>query len=168
MYALSKSILWPCSLLVPEADEMVIRASTRLYSRLSFHSGMPGRRLPMLSTAAGRAYFSNVSDDERQMLLSMLRNREDRHVAMANDPKFLGTMVKQTVSQGYAMNVGEWDDEPKFGGIAMPIYASGEVQAVLNIIFLNRAVKEQGAIPKLVEALKACVQRIEGHLTNQA
>ena len=164
MYALSKSVIWPCSLLVPEADEMVIRASTRLYSRLSFHPGMPGRRLPMLSTAAGRAYFANVSADEREMLLSMLRHREDKHVELANDPSFLKSVISQTLDQGYAVNFGEWDDEPKFGGIAMPIRSDLEVQAVLNIIFLNRAVKEQSAIPKLVEALRSSVQHIEGIL----
>src|SRR5690606_2617940 len=47
MRSFSQQMVWPCSLVAPEGDEMVVRVSTRPYSRLSFHPGMPGRRMPM-------------------------------------------------------------------------------------------------------------------------
>lgn len=161
MFALSKAIVWPCSLVVPEGDDMVIRASTRLYSRLSFHPGMPGRCLPMLSTAAGRAYFSYVPEEERQTLLEMLKSRDDEQAAYAKDEKYVRSIIQQTRAQGYATNIGEWSVEPKFGGIAVPLRNKTEVLGTLNVIFLSRAVKEQGTLPKLVASLKAAAAQIE-------
>ncbi len=164
MHALSKSIVWPCSLLVPEGEEMVVRASTRFYSRLSFHPGMPGRHLPMLTTAAGRAYISYVSVEERETLLDMIRSRGDEQSVLASDSKTLRTLFQQTRKQGYALNLGEWRDEPKFGGVSMPLRLRGDVQATVNVIFLTRAVKEQGSLPKLVNELKAAIDRIQQRL----
>lgn len=164
MLALSKAIVWPCSLVVPEGDEMVVRSSTRLYSRLSFHPGMPGRCLPMLSTAAGRAYFAFAPVEERSALLDMLRSREDEQAIQAKDEKFVRSVVQQTREQGYATSIGEWSVEPKFGGIAVPLRKKTEVLAALNVIFLSRAVKEQGAMTRLVAALKAAGEDIEQQL----
>lgn len=161
MYALSKSIVWPCSLLVPEGDEMVVRASTRLYSRLSFHPGMPGRRLPMLTTAAGRAYIANVGNEERETLLELLRGRQDAEGNRPSSTASVASILNQIRLRGYALNLGEWADEPKFGGIAMPIRQGDEVLACLNVIFLTRAVKEIDMLPKLVASLKETVARIE-------
>lgn len=165
LYALSKSILWPCSLLVPEGDDMVVRTSTRLYSRLSFHPGMPGRRLSMLSTAGGRAYLCSLPEDEREALLELLRSRGDEEAALARDRKFVRSLIQQTRAQGYALSLGEWREEPDFGGIAMPLRVRSEVLASVNIIFLVRAVKEQrGLLSKLAAELKAAVTRIEQRL----
>ena len=168
MRELSREIVWPCSLLVPEGEELVVRASTRLYSRLSFHPGMPGRCLPMLSTAAGRAYISHVSDEERETLLEMIRSRGDEQAAQANDKKYVRSVIQQTRTQGYATNLGEWRDEPKFGGIAVPLRCNTEVLASMNVIFLARAVKDQGSLPRLVTALKAAAQRIEQKLRSRS
>jgi len=167
MLALSKAVVWPCSLVVPEGDEMVIRSSTRLYSRLSFHPGMPGRCLPMLSTAAGRAYFAYAPLEERNTLLDMLKGRDDEQAAQARDEKFVRAVVQQTREQGYATNIGEWSVEPKFGGIAVPLRNKAEVLGALNVIFLSRAVKEQAAMPELVAALKEAGASIEQQLASK-
>lgn len=164
MRELSREIVWPCSLLVPEGDHMVIRTSTRLYSRLSFHPGMPGRQLPMLNTSAGRAYFSFVGDEERNTLLEILRGHDDEQATLAKDDKYLDNIIQKTRAQGYAINQGEWRDEPKFGGIAVPLRRHNEVLAVLNVIFLSKAVKQQGALLRLVKELKTAAELIEQRL----
>ncbi len=164
MRAVSKEVVWPCSLVVPEGDEMVVRASTRLYSRLSFHPGMPGRRMPMLSTAAGRAYIAHVPDDERDVLLDMLKSREDEQAALARHAKQVRAIIQQTRSQGYGVNLGEWEVEPKFGAVAVPLRSNTEVLASMNLTFLLRAIKGQDAMTKLVAALKIAAERIEQKL----
>ncbi|MDA7417712.1 helix-turn-helix domain-containing protein [Xenophilus arseniciresistens] len=161
MREVSREVVWPCSLVVPEGEEMVVRASTRLYSRLSFHPGMPGRHMPMLSTAAGRAYFAHVCDDERSVLLDMLRSRDDEQAALARDSKQVLALVRQTRAQGYGVNIGEWGVEPKFGAVAVPLRAHTGVLGSMNLTFLLRAVKGQDALLKLVAPLKAAAARIE-------
>lgn len=158
----SQKMIWPCSLVAPEGDEMVVRVSTRPYSRLSFHPGMPGRRLPMLTTAAGRAYIAYTSDAARETIMQMLASHPETNEAMARDPRFIKALVKQTRARGYASNFGEWAEEPKFGGYAVPICnANGEAMVSLNVIFLTSAMKEAGAKEALLEALSETAKQIE-------
>lgn len=162
MRTLSRKVVWPCSLVAPEGDEMVVRISTRPYSRLSFHPGMPGRRMPVLTTAAGRAYIAYASDAARSTILDMLRSRSESHASLYLDPKFVQALIEQTRSRGYAMNFGEWPEEPKFGAYAVPIRnASGEAMVSLNVVFLNSAVTQSGTQGLLLEALFDAARQIE-------
>lgn len=162
MRALSKQIVWPCSLVAPEGDEMVVRVSTRPYSQLSFHPGMPGRRLSMLTTAAGRAYLAFASSVTRTTILDMLKARKDSDSALAHDSRFIRSLLDQTRQAGYASNFGEWDEEPKFGGYAMPIRKpNGDVMVSLNVIFLSTALKNEAARQPVLRALAETVQHIE-------
>src|SRR5690606_5580848 len=104
MRSFSQQMVWPCSLVAPEGDEMVVRVSTRPYSRLSFHPGMPGRRMPMLTTAAGRAYLAYASDGARETILDMLESRseQDGELPLAKS-HFVRTTLEKTRVAGYAM-----------------------------------------------------------------
>lgn len=111
---------------------MVVRISTRLYSRLSFHPGMPGRKLPFLTTAAGRAYLSSISDQEREMILEMLASRDDEDGRLARDGAWVRSLIDETMVRGYAVNLGDWAIEPKFGGIAIPLQHQGGNHCLLE------------------------------------
>lgn len=167
MRTLSKDVVWPCSLLSPEGDEMVVRISTRLYSRLSFHPGMPGRKLPFLTTAAGRAYISSISIQEREMILEMLASRHDDDGRLARDVKWVDNLIDQTIARGYAVNLGEWESEPKFGGISVPLQHQGETIACLNVIFLLRAVMEKDSLRKIASSLIAARSEIESRFAEK-
>lgn len=161
MKALSKKIVWPCSILSPEGDEMVVRASTRQYSPLSFHPGMPGRKLPILTTAAGRAYFASCSELERDVLIEMMQSRNDEDGKIANNAAVVSNLVKSTLKRGYAINYGDWTLEPKFGGIAVPLQNGGSTIACLNVIFLLRGVKGESALAQIANALMEAKVDIE-------
>ncbi|KRB87449.1 IclR family transcriptional regulator domain-containing protein [Noviherbaspirillum sp. Root189] len=161
MRIISKALVWPCSLITLEGDEMVVRVSTRPYSPLSFHSGMPGRRMPLLTTAAGRAYLAFAPEAERKILLDMLRQRSDIDAVHAKDPHFIRTLLSETRQRGYAINQGEWGAEPKFGGVAVPLRFQERVLACLNVIFLVRAVKDDAALSAIASKLLAHAKIIE-------
>ncbi|KCB27712.1 transcriptional regulator, IclR family, C-terminal domain protein [Bordetella hinzii CA90 BAL1384] len=160
MRKFSQKVVWPCSLVAPEGDEMVVRLSTRPYSRLSFHPGMPGRRMPMFSTSAGRAYLAYASDAARETIVDMLRARvELAHELTAGNVRAL---TEQTRARGYAMNIGEWRDEPKFGAYAVPIRGvGGEAIVVLNVVFLNAAMTQPEPQKALLQALFETARQIE-------
>lgn len=168
MRALSKAVVWPCSLLTLEGDEMVVRASTRSFSPLSFHPGMPGRRLPLLTTAAGRAYLAFAPAQEQQAILSLLSERDDASGQHARDPRFVDTLIRQTRNRGYALNHGEWGEEPKFGGIAVPLRAHDRVVACLNVIFLLRGVKDEAGLQGILGPLQANARAIEEDFADRA
>jgi len=161
MRALSKTIVWPCSLVSLEGDEMVVRASTRSYSPLSFHPGMPGRRLPLLTTAAGRTYLAFAPAAEQTALIDLLRERPDHNGQLARDGHFVRTMIEKTRERGYGVNQGEWAEEPKFGAVAAPLHRHGRLLGCLNVIFLSRGVTEGAALLKIVQELQQAATRIE-------
>lgn len=168
MLALSKAIVWPCSLSSLEGDAMVVRASTRSYSPLSFHPGMPGRRLPLLTTAAGRAYLAFAPETEQNALLDLLRERQDRSGQWARNADFVRNVIDTTRERGYGVNQGEWDEEPKFGAVAVPLRRQDSLLACLNVIFLSRGVSDAAARQKIVEALQASAHQIEAAMDLKA
>lgn len=167
MRALSKAVVWPCSLLSLEGDEMVVRASTRSYSPLSFHPGMPGRRLPLLSTAAGRAYLAFAPPQEQEALLQMLRTRPEGSALPTPNERLVRTLIDQTRQRGYALNQGEWNEEPKFGGVAVPLRWGERVIACLNVIYLSRGVKDEATLQTIVVALQQTAQEIEDQFAQE-
>lgn len=161
---ISKTIAWPCSILLFDKDEMVVRNSTRAYSHLSFHSSLPGRRMPILCTAAGHAYFSHMTDTEQALVLQLLRDKNDEYSSLADDQNFIHQLVNQTRQRGYGLNNGEWKDEPKFGAIAVPIMKDDKVIACINCIYLISAVKKLNNLQTLIKQMKVGKQKIENIL----
>lgn len=161
MKEVSKQIVWPCSILTFDQDEMVVRNSTRPYSRLSFHSAIPGRRMPVLKTAAGRAFLAFVSQQERELILQLLQDKQDAYSSYAHDATYIQKIVYETHVRGYGINSGDWEDEPKFGAIAFPIIKHGEVIACLNCVYLLSAVQKLNNFQHLVETMKLGQQKIE-------
>lgn len=150
----SQQIIWPCSILTFDNGEMVVRDSTRAYSHLSFHSPLPGRRMPLLETAAGRAFIAFVSQQERQIILQLLQDQSKKYTELIRQDESIDKMINQIRRQGYAVNTGDWDDEPRFGAIALPIIKCGQVIACINCIYLLRAVKELNNFDILVKAMR--------------
>ncbi|MDY0272452.1 MAG: IclR family transcriptional regulator C-terminal domain-containing protein [Advenella sp.] len=169
MRSFSQKMVWPCSLVAPEGDEMVVRISTRPYSRLSFHPGMPGRRLPVLTTAAGRAYLAYASEASRETILNMLEGRSALVTGTSlKNSEFIQTLLEQTRERGYALNQGEWEDEPKFSAFAMPICNENKEAIVsLNVVFLTSALKDKNRQEELLHEFAETVKKIEFDYFNQ-
>lgn len=164
---ISKKIAWPCSILIFDKGEMVVRSSTRAYSHLSFHSSLPGRRMPILCTAAGQAYFSFMTKIEQELVLELLIEKEDIYSDLAKDKDFVSRIVSQTIQRGYGLNNGEWKDEPKFGAIAVPIMKNQKVIACINCIYLISAVKKMNNLQDLISQMRMGKHKIEEMLESE-
>lgn len=158
---ISKKIAWPCSILLFDKDEMVVRNSTRAYSHLSFHSSLPGRRMPILCTAAGQAYFSHMTKPEQELVLQLLIDRNDEYSNLARDHQYIEELVKQTRKRGYGLNNGQWKAEPKFGAIAVPIMKNQKVISCINCIYLISAVKKLNNLQDLIIEMQKGKYQIE-------
>lgn len=154
MMSITKELIWPCSLLSLEGKDLVVRASTHAYSPFSFHTGMPGRKLSILDTAAGKAYISYCSENERRSIATLLKDE------FPDVNRRIRAVVKSTVGLGYGINRGEWKTEPRFGGLSVPIKVNQSVAACINIIFLNHAVSDE-EIDKLSNKLIVSRDEIE-------
>jgi len=160
MGELLQKIRWPSDLSTPNGDAMQIRETTHRFSPLSFHRSMVGRRLPILLTASGRAYFAYCDEEEREQMLQLLRTSHDEQGRLAADSRFIKNLVRRVRADGFGSNAGEWDTEKKIGAIAMPIIHENRVLASLNVVYLARALRLDEAVLRYADSLQAAVQKI--------
>lgn len=159
---LSEGVLWPCDLATAKGDAMVIRESTHKFSPLSFSRVVVGERRPMLTTALGRAFISFCPPQQRDSIVEMLyaqyrkSTSEDRYTAAVN------RLVDETRRRGYAVNFGEWPEDPRIAAIAIPVYGTqGNILGAINIISITRAMTLQALADKFLEPLKAAAIDIQ-------
>lgn len=160
MGELLQTVVWPSDLSTPDGDSLLVRETTHRFSPLSFHRAMVGRRLPMLLTAAGRAYFSHCPKQERDQIVDLIRLSGGAQAQLARDDRFVNALVRRVKADGFGTNTGEWTVERKIGAIAMPILDGKRVLGALNIVYLNSALTSAQAISRFSKPLKSAVDKI--------
>ena len=160
---LLQQVRWPSDLCTPDGGSMLIRESTHRFSALSFNRAMVGERLPILLTAAGRAYFCYCADKEREALRALLC-QDPVQSRFATDDRFIANLLEQTQARGYSSNEGDWAAERKMGAIAVPIFDAGKVIASINVIYLTRAITHAEAAARYLPALVQARQQLEAAL----
>ncbi len=159
--AVTERILWPCTLLTREQDRLIVRDSTHHFSPLSFHSGSMGASVPLVRTAAGRAYLAFTGHEERQFLLAMLRDRDDAEGRFARDERTVRKLLEATHERGFAINDGDWIGKGRYGAIAVPIRRGGHVIGCLDTIFSKRSISMEDAMKKYAPELLRAAADIE-------
>jgi IclR family mhp operon transcriptional activator len=166
MGRLLQRVAWPSDLTTPDGDAMIIRETTHRFSPLSFHRAMVGRRLPILLTAAGRAYFAMCPDEEREDILELLRagTGGEEQKALASNDALIRSLVRRVRTDGFGSNHGDWVDQGKIGAVAVAIVFEERVLASLNVVFLTRAVSLAEAkrryVPELQRAAREMVEEL--------
>jgi IclR family mhp operon transcriptional activator len=170
MGELLQRVVWPSDLTTPDGDAMIIRETTHRFSPLSFHRAMVGRRLPMLSTAAGRAYFAYCGDAEREDILNVLRSGAggEEQAALAHNDAYVSKLVARVRADGYGWNRGDWLEQRKIGAVAVPIRHGGRVRGSLNVVYLTRALSADEAVKRFVEPLHDIARRVQETLAKQS
>lgn len=162
MGELLQQVVWPSDLTTPDGDAMIIRETTHRFSPLSFHRAMVGRRLPMLLTAAGRAYFANTAETEQENILSVLRSGAggERQAALAADAGYIRNLVRHVREDGFSTNHGDWTEQRNISAVAVPLRIGERVLGSLNVVYLSRALKPTEAEAKFVGPLASVAAKI--------
>jgi IclR family mhp operon transcriptional activator len=161
---LLQEVVWPTDLCTLDGDAMVIRETTHRFSRLSFHRSMVGRRLPLLMTATGRAYFAYCSAAEREELIELMVSRDDEQSALAADRRFIERLVEHTLARGYGENNSHWGQERKIAAIAIPVLHEERVMGCLNLVYISKAMSIEEAARRYLPALQGVVKKIQAQL----
>jgi len=165
---LTERIVWPSSLVTLEHDTLVVRESTHQLSPLSFHTGSLGATLPLLRTAAGRAWLAFCPADERELLLEMARAKGGAEGRFANDRTRLAQLLDETRARGFAINEGDWIGKGRFGAIAAPIRQGKHLTGCIDVVFSKRAVKMDEAIRRYASEIIATARAIEEGVAREA
>jgi IclR family mhp operon transcriptional activator len=148
---------------------MIIRETTHRFSPLSFHRSMVGRRLPILLTAAGRAYFATCPDGEREDVLELLRSGAggEEQKGLASNDELIKKLVKRVRADGFGSNHGDWTAQSKIGAVAVAIVSRERVLGSLNVVFLSRAVSLAEAKRRYVPDLQTAVREMVAAFESQ-
>ncbi len=140
MTEFTRTLVWPLALMTLEEGRMLIRETTHPASSLSIDYGMVGRRLPMLRTAAGRAYLAFAPDNERQTIIDMLAHSDSTEDKF--DTGRLTALLAAIRAQGYALQDREIN--PKASGISVPIVGD-RVLGCVSMIWIASALTTEEA-----------------------
>jgi len=155
MAAFTRAHVWPVALMTFEEGRMLIRETTHTASSLSIDYGMVGRRLPMLRTAAGRAYLAFCPDNERRTILGMLDHSqapEDRY-----DERRLPALLREIRANGCALQDREIN--PKTSGMSVPIRGD-QLLGSVSMIWIASALTLEEAQQRFLAPLVGLAARI--------
>lgn len=156
-------VVWPSDFATLDGIDMRIRESTHRYSPLSFHKATVRRRLPLATTAAGRAYLAFCSDEERENLIGRLRSQPDSPLK-GPGLSALHSLLDQHRETGHAYNNGEWATEQRILALAVPVMHDGNVAGCINIVMLRSALSLAEARKRYLVPLYAAAEKIEQYL----
>jgi IclR family mhp operon transcriptional activator len=148
-----RELMWPSELATMQAGWMIVRESSHRWSMLSQHQTTLGRRMPLLQTAAGRAYLAACSPAELQCTLGFLEcfgNGADMESLVD-----VRAVIETTQERGFALNDGEWSDESSFAAVAVPVFSAGRLLGALNLVFPKNAVTLEDMANRYVPRLKS-------------
>jgi IclR family mhp operon transcriptional activator len=160
MQAHQRVLSWPSDVVTPDSGFMIVRESTHRVSLLSQHRAMIGVRLPMLVSAAGRAWLAACSPEERKASLALLRERADSMGVLARDDAYVKRVLRETRRRGYAVSKGEWELHPKMTSIAFPIVANGQAIGAINLIMPHGAVSDREIATRYAPLLHTLAEEI--------
>jgi IclR family mhp operon transcriptional activator len=157
---LCTAIVWPIAIATPSGSAMMIRETTDMQSPLALEQTGAGIRVPMLTSAAGRAYLAYCSTAQREAVLELLSRSslpEDRLVRSRVEVE---RILNETRTQGYGMaqRARRVSEETS---LAIPVRAKDRVLATLSVRYAATAVPLRTAVDQFLPKLRDAVAKIE-------
>jgi IclR family mhp operon transcriptional activator len=163
MEAFTRRHKWQVSLATSETDSMLIRFSTRHISPFSRDENFLNRRVGMLQSAVGRAYFAWCSDEEREFVLNALRAAGDA-LADPERAEELEALLARVRSDGYATIERPRTDATR--SFAVPVMEPGEDGPLGSLAFFyyRSTMTEPQATRRYLPLVSALAEEISAGL----
>jgi IclR family mhp operon transcriptional activator len=158
--ALGAQIVWPVAVATPAGATMMIRETTDRESPLALERYGAGVRVPMLGSAAGRAYLAFCGEPERDALLELLSRSSLPEDRMARSRPEVERLLMQTRAQGYGMaqRARRVSEETS---LAIPIRAKDRILATVTVRYAASAVPLRTAVEQFLPKMREVAHRIE-------
>lgn len=156
--ALTAEHKWPVALATLDHDAMLVRASTRHESPFSTDPDWLNRRLAMLISALGRAYLAFCPEEERRLIIELLKSSKAAMNAAAHDEKYVATMVSGIRKRGYATTAPVKGDPAM--GIAIAVTVEGKVGACITMRYIGSTMSEAQAAERYLAPMQRAADGI--------
>jgi IclR family transcriptional regulator, mhp operon transcriptional activator len=153
----TREIRWPLAIGTLDGTEIVVRYSTMPFSPCAVKATTVNNRHNLLESAMGTAYLANCGPEERNILLSMVAQVDERHGKLASDPRLVRDLLSAARSRGYGLRRGGLHDES--ATIAVHVPANGHVAGVVSLTMFRRSLSDS-AIDRYLPVLQEIAGRI--------
>ena len=157
---LGAQLVWPVAVATPSGATMMIRETTDRQSPLALEHYAAGVRVPMLASAAGRAYLAYCPTAQRDSLLELLSRSSLPEDRLARNRVEVERLLNETRSQGYGMahRARRVSEETS---LAVPVRAKERILATVTVRYAASAVPLRQAIEQFIPKMREVAQRIE-------
>jgi len=152
--------MWPVAFASLSGTQMLVRETTDHRSPLAIERFSPGVRLPLLTTAAGRAHLAFCPAEQRESLLEILRRSTHEVDKLAHNRAELDKTLEDTREKGYASAVHTKRVSDEIS-MAVPIVVENQVLAAVVVRFAETAVPFKIAVERFIPRLRDAAQRIK-------
>jgi len=163
LVALCKDIVWPLTVTTPSGAAMLVRETTDRQSPLALEQIAVGTRIPMLTSAAGRAYLAWCAPQQRDAVLELLARSPRPEDRLAQNRQEFERLMNETRAQGFglATRARRVSEETS---IAIPVHAGTRTLATLMVRFSATAVPLRSAVEQFLPRMREVVAALEPHL----
>jgi IclR family transcriptional regulator, mhp operon transcriptional activator len=158
--ALGAQIVWPVAVATPSGATMMIRETTDRQSPLALERYGAGLRVPMLGSAAGRAYLAYCSPQQRDALLELLSRSSQPEDRLARSRAEVERLLNETRTQGFGMahRARRVSEETS---LAIPVRAKDRILATVAVRYAATAVPLRTAVEQFLPKMREVAQKIE-------
>jgi IclR family mhp operon transcriptional activator len=156
---LRKEVMWPVAFASLSGTQMLVREATDRQCPPGIERFSPGVRLPLLTSAAGRAQLAFCSREQRESLLQILRRSTSESDKLAHNSAELEKILHETREQGFAMVLNPKRVSGEIS-IAVPVLIDGEVLATVVVRFAETVVPLNTAVERMVPRMREAARRI--------
>lgn len=154
---LGQDVVWPLSLCVPSNTSMVVKLTTDKDTPLTMELISAGLRMPMLTSAAGRAYLAYCPDMERAALLDLIRrNGEADTTGLTTYPDALNRLIAAIRRQGFVVLEGSH----RVSNLAVPLLYNGYAFGCIVIRFYTSTMGLEEAAKTFATPMQAAAADI--------
>jgi IclR family mhp operon transcriptional activator len=162
--SLGAQIVWPVAVATPLGATMMIRETTDRESPLALEQHGAGVRVPMLASAAGRAYLAFCPAPQRDALLEQLARSPLPEDRMARDRNEVERLLNETRNQGFGMaNRARRVSEET--SLAVPVGSKDRVLATVMVRYAATAVPLRTAVDHFLPKMREVAQKIEAQFS---
>ena len=163
--ALCTQIVWPVAIATPSGSSMMIREATDHQSPLALEHYGAGVRVPMLTSASGRAYLAFCASAQREAMLEMLSRSSLPEDRLARNRQEVERLLTETRTQGYGISTRARRVSEETS-LAIPLRAKDRILASVTVRFSATAVSLRTAVDQFLPKMRDAAARIEHELTS--
>jgi len=165
IHDLGRDIVWPVSIATLSGTTMMTRETTDHASPLAVERYSAGFRLPLLTSAAGRAYLAFCPASQRDALIELLARSTKEEGKLARSPSGLGApadllrALADIKSQGHATTSRTRRIMEEIS-VSVPVMLDDRVLACLTVRFAAAAIPLKTGVERFLPKLRQCAAKI--------